>query len=166
MIYTEMLTNTGLLDPQVWSDQNVWTAALETSEARRRGSRGKGGGSWVVGLVCLGLVVVGIGLIIWLSARKKNNQNGQGQLPQQGNGGQPYPPQQPYGGQQQYPAQQQYSPQQQYQGQQPYPGQQQQYQQPYPGQQYPQQQQQQQPYTPQQPYPVQQQYPPQQPYQH
>ncbi|MFI9404785.1 hypothetical protein [Nocardia sp. NPDC052316] len=164
MIYTEMLTNTGLLDPQVWSDQNVWTAALETSEARRRGSRGKGGGSWVVGLVCLGLVVVGIGLIIWLSARKKNNQNGQGQLPQQGNGGQPYPPQQPYGGQQQYPGQQQYSPQQQYQGQQPYPGQQQQYpqQQPYPGQQYPQQQ----PYTPQQPYPVQQQYPPQQPYQH
>ncbi|MFD6163402.1 hypothetical protein ACFWF7_33955 [Nocardia sp. NPDC060256] len=39
MIYSEMLT-TGLLDPQVWSDQSIWAAGLETSEARRRGSHG------------------------------------------------------------------------------------------------------------------------------
>ncbi|WP_051022670.1 hypothetical protein [Nocardia pneumoniae] len=139
MTYADVLTNAAVLDPHTWSDSTVWTVALDATEARRRGrSSGKGGFS-VGGLIlCLGVVAVVIGLVIWLSKRGKSNSN----QPQQ-----QYPPQQYPQGQAQ-PYQQPYQPQQQYQQ---YP--QQQYQQPYPPQsqqQYPQQQQYQQPYPPQQ----------------
>lgn len=135
MTYADVLTNAAVLDPHAWSDSNVWTVALDATEARRR-SRSSGKGFSIGGLIlCLGVVAVVIGLVIWLSKRGKSNSN----QPQQQYPQQQYP--QPYQ-QQPYPAQQQYQqyPQQQYQ--QPYsPPQQQQYQ---PPQQY------QQPYPPQQ----------------
>ncbi|WP_454196655.1 hypothetical protein [Nocardia sp. Marseille-Q1738] len=138
MTYADVLTNAAVLDPHAWSDANVWTVALDATEARRRG-RSSGKGFSIGGLIlCLGVVAVVIGLVIWLSKRGKSNSN----QPQQ----QQYPPQQYPQAQ---PYQQPYQPQQQYQQ---YP-QQQQYQQPYQPQS-PQQ------YQPQQQY--QQQYPPQQ----
>ncbi|WP_330229910.1 hypothetical protein OHA40_28430 [Nocardia sp. NBC_00508] len=113
MTYADVLTNAAVLDPHAWSDANVWTVALDATEARRRG-RSSGKGFSVGGLIlCLGVVVVVIGLVIWLSKRGKSNSN----QPQQ-----PYPPQQypqPYPPQQDYPAQQQYQNPPQYQ--QPYP---------------------------------------------
>jgi hypothetical protein len=145
MTYADVLTNAALLDPHAWSDANVWTVALDATEARRRGrSSGRGGFSIGGLLLCIGVVAVVIGLIIWLSKRGKANQSQQQypqqqqfqqqQYPQGQQYPQPYPPQD-------FPGQQQYAPPQQYQ--QPYPSQpQQQY------QQYPQQQ----PYPPQQPY--------------
>ncbi|WP_201295264.1 MULTISPECIES: hypothetical protein [Nocardia] len=142
MTYADVLTNAALLDPHAWSDANVWTVALDSTEARRRG-RSSGRGGFSVGglLLCIGVVAVVIGLVVWL--RKRGNSSNQ---PQQ------YP-------QQQYPQGQQYP--------QPYPPQQ-----GLPGQpQYPTPPQYQQPYTPPQAqpqyqqYPQQQQYPPQQQYQ-
>ncbi|MBF6192663.1 hypothetical protein [Nocardia implantans] len=138
MTYADVLTNAAVLDPHAWSDATVWTVALDATEARRRG-RSSGSGGFSIGglLLCIGVVALVIGLVIWLSKRNKSNQ-----------------PQQQYP-QQQYP--QQYLPQQNYQGQQPqYPAPQ--YQQPYP----PQGQQQYQQYPPQHQYPPQQPpYPPQ-----
>lgn len=130
MTYADVLTNAAVLDPHAWSDANVWTVALDATEARRR-SRSSGKGFSIGGLIlCLGVVAVVIGLVIWLSKRGKSNSN----QPQQQYPPQQYPQQQLY---QQQPYQQQY-PQQQYQ--QPYQPQQQQYQpqqyqQPYPPQQ-------------------------------
>ncbi|MGW4094226.1 hypothetical protein [Nocardia sp. NPDC004750] len=138
MTYADMLTNAAVLDPHAWSDTKVWTVALDVTEARRRGRSGRGGGFSIGGLLlCVGVVAVVIGLVIWLSKRNKANQSQQ-QYPQQ-----------------QYP--QQYLPQQNHQGQAQYPAPQ--YQQPYP----PQGQQQYQQYPPQHQYPSQQPpYPPQQ----
>ncbi|MGY2005428.1 hypothetical protein ACW9HJ_06365 [Nocardia gipuzkoensis] len=139
MTYADVLTNAALLDPHAWSDAQVWTVALDATEARRRGrSSGRGGFSIGGLLLCIGVVAVVIGLVIWLRKRGNSNQSQQQypqqqyqqqQFPQAQQYPQPYPPQQ--AGQPQYPAPPQY--------QQPY--QQQQY------QQYPQQQ----PYQPQQP---------------
>ncbi|MBF6297266.1 hypothetical protein IU459_06870 [Nocardia amamiensis] len=132
MTYADVLTNAAVLDPHAWSDANVWTVALDATEARRR-SRSSGKGFSIGGLIlCLGVVAVVIGLVIWLSKRGKSNSN----QPQQQYPPQQYPQQQLY---QQQPYQQQYPQQQPYQ--QPYQPQQQQYQ---PQQQY------QQPYPPQQ----------------
>ncbi|MGK8522918.1 hypothetical protein ACRS6B_15765 [Nocardia asteroides] len=146
MTYANVLTNAALLDPQAWSDANVWTVALDATEARRRGrSSGRGGFSIGGLLLCIGVVAVVIGLVIWLRKRGNSSQQPQHQqqqylqqpYPQGQQYPQPYPPQQGVPGQPQYPAPQQY--------QQPYtpPQAQPQYQQ----------------------YPQQQQYPPQQPYQ-
>ncbi|MGY2026855.1 hypothetical protein ACW9HR_20545 [Nocardia gipuzkoensis] len=144
MTYADVLTNAALLDPHAWSDAQVWTVALDATEARRR-SRSSGRGGFSIGglLLCIGVVVVVIGLVIWLRKRGSSNQSQQQypqqpyqqQFPQAQQYPQPYPPQQDFSGQPQYPAPPQY--------QQPY---QQQPQQQY--QQYPQQQ----PYPPQQPY--------------
>ncbi|MEV6320213.1 hypothetical protein AB0M45_03295 [Nocardia sp. NPDC051787] len=131
MTYADVLTNAAVLDPHAWSDADVWTVALDATEARRRRGRSSGKGFSIVGLIlCLGVVAVVIGLVIWLSKRGKSNSN----QPQQQYPPQQYPQAQPY--QQPYQPQQQYQqhPQQQYQ--QPYqPQPQQQYQQPYPPQQ-------------------------------
>ncbi|WP_067479192.1 hypothetical protein [Nocardia amamiensis] len=129
MTYADVLTNAAVLDPHAWSDANVWTVALDATEARRR-SRSSGKGFSIGGLIlCLGVVAVVIGLVIWLSKRGKSNSN----QPQQQYPPQQYPQQQLYQQQpyQQYPQQQPY--QQPYQPQQQYPPQQQ-YQQPYPPQ--------------------------------
>ncbi|MFE7742719.1 hypothetical protein [Nocardia sp. NPDC057455] len=148
MTYADMLTNAALLDPHAWSDANVWTVALDATEARRRGrSSGKGGFSLGGLLLCIGVVAVVIGLIVWLSRRGKANQSQQQHPPQQQYQQQQYPQVQQYP--QPYPAQQDFS------GQPQYPAQQQQYQQPYTPPAQPQYQQyppQQQPYPPQQPY--------------
>lgn len=139
MTYADVLTNAAVLDPHAWSDANVWTVALDTTEARRR-SRSRGSGGFSIGglLLCVGVVAVVIGLIVWLSKRGKNQSQQQQhqQYPQAQQYPQPYPPQQGLPGQPQYPAPPQY-------------------QQPYQPQQQPQYQQ----------YPQQQQYPPQQQYQ-
>ncbi|MGO4613321.1 hypothetical protein AB4305_16455 [Nocardia sp. 2YAB30] len=131
MTYADVLTNAAVLDPHAWSDTSVWTVALDSTEARRRGrSSGSGGSIWV-GILCIGLVVVGIGLAIWLGKRKNSNQPQQPYAPQQYPQSQPpqyqqpYPPQQD---QQAYPPQQGFGAPPQYQ--QPYPPQPQQYQPP------------------------------------
>ncbi|MFI5540183.1 hypothetical protein ACIA5H_27705 [Nocardia sp. NPDC051900] len=110
MTYADMLTNAAVLDPHAWSDTNVWAVALDVTEARRRGRSGGGGGFSIGGLLlCIGVVAVVIGLVIWLSKRNKSNQSNQPQqYPQQ------YLPQQNLQGQPQYPApqyQQPYPPQ-------------------------------------------------------
>ncbi|MFI9507653.1 hypothetical protein [Nocardia sp. NPDC052566] len=69
-MYVDLLTNTSLLDPSVWTSSDVLSAAVDYQAKKRKG----GSGLFIIGGLCCLLVIVGIVGIIYLLTKRKNQQ--------------------------------------------------------------------------------------------
>ncbi|WP_326356888.1 hypothetical protein [Nocardia sp. CDC160] len=71
MYYLDLMTQATLLDHHVWTHPDTWNAALENTAARRSSGR-RGMGFWgFLGVCCIGIVVLVLGIVYLM--RRRNN---------------------------------------------------------------------------------------------